>query len=212
MKKAISITRALVELKTLQDRINRATYEGIFVSRVQGSGNYRKVVGSANTPEQAEALIKASFESVESLIARRQVIKSAIVLSNASANVEIMGKTMKVAEAIELKSTLGFRQSYLATLRTQFTQATQLADKANSDLDKVIETLLTTSYGNDKTKIDSDTVKAITDPQKLQKAVTLLDPCNIQEKIKAAQAEVEVLTSEIDFVLSESNAKTTIEV
>ena len=109
------------------------------------------------------------YSAEENPIARRQVIKSAIVLSNATANVEIMGKTMKVAEAIELKSTLSFRQGYLATLRNQFTQATQLADKANSDLDKVIETLLTTSYGNDKTKIDGDTVKAITDPQKLQK-------------------------------------------
>lgn len=210
--KVISITRALVELKTLQDRIQRATSEGLFVARVQGSATYRKIVGSANTPEQTEAQIKGSFDSVESLIARRQLIKSAIVLSNAKTDVEIMGRTMKVAEAIELKSTVSFRQNYVQTLRMQFNNATLQADKANSELDKVIETLLTTSYGNDKSKIDAETVKAITDPQKLQKAVTLLDPCNIQEKIKAAQNEVEVLTSEIDFVLSESNAKTLIEV
>ena len=210
MQTQMSVTRALVELKTLQDRINREIQSGTFIARLVGQDTYQNVADKIGTVTAVSEKIKGSYQSVEALISRRQKIKSAIILSNANTKVSLMGTEMTVAEAIELKSTVQFRQYYLNTLRTQYSQVTNQIATKNAELEKVIEQLLTTSYGSDKTKIDADTVKAIADPQRKQKQSSALDPVGIEAKIKKLEEEIEVLTSEIDFVLSESNAKTVI--
>lgn len=207
----ISVTRALVELKTLGDRINRAIAQGTFVSTVVGHGNQRKSLDFPSVVD-LENKIKGSFDSVNALIFEREKIKSAIVLSNANTMVQLMNRTMTVAEAIELKATVDFRNTYLNTLRSQLTNSRNRATVDNAKLETKIETLLTTLYGSEKTKVDQASVAAVSDPQRNQHEVTLFDPCSISAKIEQLQNEVEVLTSEIDFVLSESNAKTEIEV
>ena len=211
MTRKISVTRALVELKTLCDRINRAITQGVFVSTVVGHGTQRKSLDFPSVTE-LENKIKGSFDSVNALIAEREKVKSAVVLSNANTHVQLMNRTMTVAEAIELKSTLEFRTYYLNTLRAQVTQSRVRATTDNTKLEGKIETLLTTLYGSEKTRVDQASVAAVSEPQRNQHEVTVFDPCTISTKIDQLQSEVEILTSEIDFVLSESNAKTEIEV
>lgn len=211
MTRKISVTRGLVELKTLNDRIGRAIGQGTFVSTVVGHGAQRKSLDFPSVTD-LENKIKGSFDSVNALILEREKIKSAIVLSNATTMVQLMNRTMTVAEAIELKTTVDFRTSYLNTLRTQLMQSRSRVSVDNAKLEVKIETLLTTLYGSEKTKVDQASVAAVSDPQRNQHEVTLFDPSNITAKIEQLQNEVDILTGEIDFVLSESNAKTEIEV
>ena len=209
----MSITRALVELKRLNDRIEQAILQGKFVSRTVGHNKFQKVIGIPNVSvEQAKNKIQASFDKVDALIINREKIKSAIVLSNASTYVSVLGRSMTVAEAIELKSTVTFRQQYLNTLRNQLMLETREVDKANLELDTVITASLNTIYGNEKGKVDAEMHKAITLPQKEQKEANLLDPMNIQSRIEKLTDEISQLSSEVDFVLSESNAMTQIDV
>lgn len=208
----ISVTRALVELKRLDERINKAITGGLYVARTVGRDTNKKVVGSSDSVTAVEQRIQGSFDKVTSLIANREKVKSALVMSNATTRVQVMGKSLTVAEAIELKSTVAFRTAYMTIMRQQLLQERAQVERANAALDAEIETSLNALYGTDRTKIDAETAKGVGDVKKSQKEVALLDPSKIESKIEAVEADILNLSSELDFVLSESNARTEIEV
>lgn len=208
----ISVTRALVELKRLDERITKAIASGVFVARTVGRDTNKKVVGSSDSVTAVEQKIQGSFDRVTSLISNREAIKSALVMSNATTRVKVMGRDLTVAEAIELKSTVAFRTSYVNTLRAQLLQERAHVDRANTMLDAEIETSLNALYGTDRTKIDAETAKSVAEVKKSQKEAALLDAGKIETKIEAVEADILNLSSELDFVLSESNARTEIEV
>lgn len=210
--KKISITRALVELKRLNDRISTAISAGTFVSTVVGKNSYQKVSGSNQSVVEMTGTIQSSFDSVDTLITNRARIKSAIVMSNALTKVTIMKQEMTVAEAIELKSTVVFRRQYLQVLRNQLVVANRAIATTNATLEAAIEVSLNNIYGSEKSKITDDTYKSVANPQKEQKEASLLDPQKIEAKIAALTEEISLLESEVDFTLSESNANTLIEV
>jgi hypothetical protein len=208
----ISVTRALVELKRLDERINKAITGGMFIARTVGRDGNKKVVGTADSLTAVEQRIQGSFDKVTGLIANREKIKSALVMSNASTRVTVMGRELSVAEAIELKSTVVFRTAYLTTMRHQLLQERAQVERANAALDVEIETSLNALYGADRTKIDVETVKTVGDVKRSQKEAALLDTGKIETRIEGVEADILNLSSELDFVLSESNAKTVISV
>lgn len=212
VKNTMSVTRALAELKRLEDRIGNAIREGQFVGVVVGKGTFARAAGSQPNVDAVSSKIQASFDKVESLISLRQRIKSAIILSNAKTLVTIGGKQMTVAEAIEYKSFIATKVQFLNQLRTSFGVASNAVAKLNSELDAIINRNLETVYGNEKGKADVAMVEAISKPQREQKEASLLDPQDIARKIDKLSEEISVVQSEIDFVLSESNARTDIEV
>ncbi len=208
----MTITRGLTELKRLNSRIENVISQGKYVAATQGANKFKKVIGSADSVEAMTSKIQASFDAVDSLIANRQAIKSAIVLSNANTYVTLLGRSMTVAEAIELKSTVNYRKLYLSTLRTQFIKTTSEVDKFNTQLDVTIETLLSTVYGSDKSKVSAESYQMVAGPQKEQKQCELLDPQKIESRVAKLTEEISVIEAELDIVLSESNAKTVIDV
>lgn len=212
MSVKMSVTRALVELKTLDTQINRAVTQGVFVTVTKGL-NDQKVVndGKRTSVEDATRQIQGSFDKVSELIERRQKIKSAIVKSNANTLVQIAGREMSVAEAIELKTSIANKQEFLAALQRQVGTAVYTVETSNKALDEQINKLLEATFGKDK-KVSEEESKVIIDSQKKTKVLEVLDPFNIQKKIEELNSEIESVTSQLDFILSESNAKTEIEV
>ena len=208
----ISVTRALVDLKRLSDKISRAITGGKFVSKTVGKNNFKKVADSNMSVEEMTRTIQGSFDSVESLCTQRSKIKSAIVLSNAKTMVNLGGQVMTVAEAIELKTAIAYRQEYLTKLRQQLVVEMNAVTKVNTALETLIETSVNNIYGSEKSKVTPDIYQTVAAPQKEQKEAALLDPCKIEDKIKALEEEISLVVSELDFTLSEANARTMIEV
>jgi hypothetical protein len=208
----MSITRALTQIKRISDRINQAIQSGTFVAKTVGKNKYRKVLGSNDSIEDMISKIQGSYDSVDSLVALRARLKSAIVMSNATTDVTVVGRKMKVCEAIELKSTIEFRKHYLNTLGAQFAQNKLQVETANAKLDQAIEVSVNAIYGSDKSKVTEDTYKMVSDPQKEQKEVALLDPQKIEKRIQDLADEISMIESEIDMCLTEINSITTITV
>ncbi len=209
----ISVTRALAELKNLGDKVERAVSQGVFVAATKGQNEKKVVLGTTGkTVDDTVNLIKGSYDKVEALIRNREILKGAIVMSNANTNVSLRGKTFTVAEAIEMKSTVAIKERYLGFLAQQFNANRINVAKQNDAVDKAIEAALTTVYGNDKGKVEASMYEAIAAPQKKIGEANLLDPCNIQAKLDALRDEVDAIKTELDFVLSEANARTEIEV
>ena len=209
----MSVTRALAELKRLDDRLNRMTTDqSIFVSVAVGHGDKMKVLGVSETVQNVVSQIVSNRDRVNSMIETRAKIKAAVVASNASTKVKLGNREMSVAEAIELKKSIDIKRNMLSTYRRQVTQANALVHSQNATLDAQIETNLATIYGNDKGKVDASMFEAIAKPQREQKEASLIDPIKINSMIKSLEEEISLIETELNFTLSESNARTEIEI
>lgn len=202
----ISITRALAQVKSLNERIQRSTNGGAFIALSIGGKH-----NSGKSIQEVEALLKSNLQSVEDLIKVRKELKSAIVKSNAVTIVKIGGDDMTVAEAIERKSSIALEQQLLNTIATQQAQAIAQAERNNVQVDKEAEALLNTAVGRDRTQTSAE-LEAITGPFKKQREAALIDPNGVSVVIERMSKDLDAFLLEVDYALSEVNAKTLITV
>lgn len=204
---SMSVARGLAELKNLDDRINRSISSGVFVAVAVGeAGN----VPSLSTTTSALApKIQASFDQVESLIERRRTIKAAIIKSNATTYVTVGGEYVTVAEAIEMKASVAYKETYLHHLRANLAASTASVSAGNAALEKTINDLVSVALGSDK-NVDGTLYNAIAGPQLKAKKYSLFDPNFIGDQIQELEAHISSINKDLDFILSESNALTKI--
>jgi len=169
-----------------------------------------KVINGVSITD-VKAKIKGNFKSTISLIENRKRIKDAVVKSNAETKVKIGSKEYTVAEAIERKSSLGYDREFLSTLKQQFHSATTKVDGENASLSGKLETYLSSVLG-DKTSRNSEDVANYTKGFMDNNEYELIDPGNVSEYIKKLEEEIEEFSSQVDYVLSESNSTTFINV
>lgn len=204
----ISITRALAELKNLDAQINKLINESNFVYTTKGQGDKLAVQG-VNRPAPALAEdIKAKFQKITDLIARRRALKAGIQKSNATTSITVAGVTMIVADAIERKQNIQYEANLHMKMRSQYILSMQMIDKANASLDQQIETAVTQAYSNDKGKVTPEQYEAVAAPRKAEHYAALLDPLNVESKLESMGEAINAFLQEIDFSLSESNART----
>lgn len=193
----VSITRALVELKTLDSRIQKKMDSSVFVS----------FKGQFHQPVEGVKESVSNFQSVNDLIDRRKKIKSTIITSNAITKVTICDTEMTVAEAIETKSSIKHKKNLLAILKTQYGATIDQVENINGRVRKDIE---------NKSTRDSDRDKQQTSLEEFSKTyfslngVELYDPLKISQKIEQLEQYITKFQQEVDYVLSEKNATTII--
>jgi hypothetical protein len=206
----ISITRGLAELKVLDSRIQAAISSGTYVAVTRGAKDIP--LNIAKSAEQLSKDIKAAVDSVESLIKRREAIKRAIIVSNGQTKVSIGGVEMTVAEAIEKKSSIKYLEQFHGVLNSQLVNANYQIQSQNARVEADIEKRALALFGSDKNKVSSEQMKVVSDAVKSESEAKLLDPIGVEAKAKAVWKAYEDFATEVDFALSESNAKTSIEV
>lgn len=207
----MSITRALAEIKRLDDRLARLSTNSEFVSVTVGKGDKQKVFSSGEV-DKTRRKIQSDMDTINAALVSRAKIKCAIVQSNALTSVTVNGTSYTVAEAIELKKSIDLKRSLVIMMKQQLTAAKLKVENANQRMDEQIEANLATIYGNDKAKVESSMFEAVAKPQREQKEAALLDPLNLGELIEKIEEEISVIDTELDFILSEVNAKTEIDV
>jgi Mg2+ and Co2+ transporter CorA len=207
----MSVTRALAELKRLDDRISKATSDGTFVGVSVGKEAQQKVYNVSGTSvDQLKSKIQSSFDLLESLFKQRAAIKAAVVKSNATTTVKLGAVEVTVAEAIEMKRSVESKRNVLRNLQRQQTLAQSNVAQLNAKLEQDIDSNLKTIYGSDKSKVDASSYELIAKPQKALKEASLIDPVDIVAKIASMEEEISLVDTELDFTLSEVNAKTEI--
>jgi hypothetical protein len=200
-----SITRSLVELKTIDSRITKIIDGGLFMTYKTKYKNTRY------TEEDFKKSATADYHSLTDLIKRRDQIKNAIVLSNASTMVEIAGIKMTVSQAIEFKNTIAYKSALLATLKHQRQMVIIEVDAHRQKVQTKIDDNIRIICGKDA-KPDAATLKMITDSITAGDPIEVYDPFNLDKVIESLEREIEDFRANVDFVLSESNAITLINV
>lgn len=205
--KRMTIHRALTELKTLDTRINKATNEAVVVFANRKAND--KINGIAL--DEYKKAMQASHDKVVSLINYRNRLKSAIVQSNAETKVTVAGEEMTVAQAIERKDSISYDEALLYVLQRQYRESINKVARENDSLPGKLEAYLVNILGS-KEKQSEDEVKLHTETFMKRNEFELVDPINIVKVIEELENRINEFKSEVDAVLSESNATNFIEI
>jgi len=210
MKK--SIARLLVEVKSLVKQIDAATKAATFIGTARRNDGMAQVMGRSESVSEFEEIIVSKHQQLTDLIARYTMLKSAIVLSNATTKVTICGKEMTVADAINLKVTIeSIEKPLLEAMRKQHAASAASYDTLAAKLATEVNKLVDDSNQKDR-KADPEGLNAAIEFKKKMGAPILIDPLKLLTLIEAKHKEIEEYLMEVDFALSESNAKTELDV
>lgn len=213
-KEQMTIHKALSELKIIDDRITKAIYAGTYVLANKHSNN--KIHGM--TVDEFKNDMKADFQKVSDLIARRNAIKRAVVASNAVTKVKIGGKEMTVATAIESKNHgMELKEVFKSYLERQYTAAKQELDKNSGDLlekraENYVLSVIQAQPKDSKMTVDSDVMKNLRAQYIKDNAYDIIDPIDVKNVIEDLDNEISSFMTEVDAALSVSNALTVIDI
>lgn len=208
----ISVTRALAELKKFDNQIEREIRSGTFLAITIGKDTQKKVLNSQDSVETVKAKIQGTFDSIESLMKRRDELKGKLVLSNATTRVQVAGRDITVAEAIEFKKSIANRQMLVSQLQSVKFNANSQVQTLNAKVEETIEKNLSAVYGSEKGKLSDTDYAAIANPQKNAKEAAILEVVDVATLIDEMTKTIEAVNTELDFILSEQNARTLIDV
>ena len=206
----MSVHKALCELKTIDARIEKTIRATTYV--FSNKHNNTKVNGMSLSDFCAE--IKANHKSAQDLIARRDAIKRAVTLSNATTKVMISGKEFTVAEAIDFKNhTVPIMNDMLSKMASDNMRARSAADAANGPaLETRADEYIKSLYGNVDMKGASEEIKKVRADFITAQTTELVDPLKITDEIATLEKEINDFMVEIDSALSVSNALTELEI
>jgi len=210
MKETMTIHKALSELKILDSRISDKIEKSEFVTANKHSN--AKIHGVSVETFCKDA--KEGYQSLMTLINRRNAIKRAVTKSNAITEVTIGGKTYTVAEAIDMKA-MGckYLTAVAARLNNQFALASRKADMENDErLNDRADEYIKSLYSGSDLKNMSDEIKKVRDAFIVAQTIEVVDPVGAQETASKLQDEADTFLSDVDSALSVSNALTTVEV
>lgn len=206
----MNIHQALVELKTLDKRIEAAIQEGDWVVANKHSNGK---IGGIDLKDFVET-IKSRHQKVTNLIARAEAIKRAVVNSNAVTKVTIAGKEYTVAEAIDMKNHgIERLRLFVRRLNHDYVQAKATADRANgAELEHRADDYVRTMIGNTDVKGMTEEVKRLRDEFIKAQTMELVDPVDVLKLMEQLNEQINAFEVNVDSALSVSNALTTIEV
>ena len=209
---AITLTRALVEIKTIDARITQAVNSTNFCFVVKGRGDRKAPHNVSMTLQHLSDIIVNSEKSLNDLASRRNTIKTKLIEANTTTKVIIAGKEYSIAGAIEAKRSMDLKKAILTNMRTQLTRCEQTIQVGNTKLNDEIEKAVADAFKGDKTKPTTEMYAAVANPRLDANELSLLDPVGLRAKIDDMEKNITMFLGEVDVALSEVNAKTTIEV
>lgn len=204
----LTIHKALAELKLLDDRIEKAINDGVYCiankhsnSKINGIpvGDFTKVM-------------QGGYDKASDLIKRRNAIKRAVVLSNASTKVSVGGTEYTVAEAIEMKNHgIELDTDLMNAMRRHYDAAqAKIKQENGKDLEDRADQYVIAIYGQKEGKTNSADIEKVKKDFLEANSYELLDPLKILDKIEELEKKIHNFTTEVDAALSVSNALTEI--
>ena len=201
MAQTMSITQALAELKLLDKRIQKSL-DHVEWAQVKTKSNPLDT-------EKFTRNARAELQSFLDLVKRRDAIKRAVVTSNATTRVRVGTWEGTVAEAIEYKTSIFYKNRLLDTMRNQLLTAKALFKEQQEAVDARLEKLLHSELGKD-VKTSPETITALTNTFRENNKVELVDPLDLVTRTRELEEEIESFQTNVDWVLSETNGKTLI--
>lgn len=199
----MSITQALAELKLLRKRFERVLSDAEFITL--------KTKTKQLDVEGFKRGATASYQSFKDLLSRYNRIKAAIVVSNATARVTVAGREYSIAEAVERKRSMETEKECLRLMQQQYKDVMERYEAHQRAQQDRLDRLVMQELGKDN-KTSIEIVTQLTATFMESNKAEVVDPLKLEEKIREIQKDLEDFETNVDWALSESNGRTTIEV
>jgi hypothetical protein len=212
-KEKMNVHRALSELKVIDSRIFKAITDVTFVTSNKHSNDKIKGVSVSEFKDN----MKSEYQKVNDLIARRNALKRAVVLSNANTTIEIDGNVYTVAEAIEMKNHgMEHFKTMLTYMTSQYNAAQDVLNKNSGEaIEKKAESyvlsVIQSQPKDSKMTVDDEAMKALRKTYIENNTYDIIDPIKIKSAMEELSEYITKFETEIDAALSCSNALTIIE-
>lgn len=215
MEKMI-VTQALDERDLLKKKIRDAIAKCDFVA-VQKPGD-DVIAQDKQKVADYEAEVKASFQSIRDMMDRYTRLDAAILLANATTKIEVAGKTMTRAAAINLRKMMkgqgladtDFTDAMIRKMTTDLDRARLKIAKSQEVADRQREVMSNSLVSSDKKVLSEDNLKSIT-AYCDNLVLKLVDPIDIEKTIADMQEEWDNLTTNLESAIRISNATTYVE-
>ena len=204
----MSITRALSELTLLTKRIEKHDNEALFAT--VGKKGVEK--NGYKSKEDFGKSVQAQEQARAALVQRRDQIKAAVVASNAATKVIIGGKEMTVAAAIERKKTIEADKDALELRVSQYMKASTLVDKSNERKREEITMRLAPEGLQAVSKDVLPEIEKIIEANIKAELSEVWTMPNAEEYLRQMRTDLDTFESEVNFVLTESNTLTKIQI
>lgn len=212
-KQTVTITEALSTLKLVDKKISKKLQE------LRNSNNYTidYKIGNSNkgeytllTEDELKRKASGTLDSITNLIKNRRTLKAKIALSNASTEVTVNDSKMTVVECIEYKNSIQQDKDFAQLLDRIYSDIQNgYQTEVESARDK-ITSLLNAKLSSDSNKNNNSELLA-TELGNIYNP-TLMDPINLNDYISGLKEKIERFETDVDVVLSISNANTFIEI
>lgn len=214
-EKTITVQEALNDLKVLDSRISRKTHDKIVVGM-----EVRSALSSpSNSKKTVEDFRKDSTSHIQStldLINYRKALKSAVIKSNGTTEIEVAGRKITVAEAIEYKQSISLEYELLSSINKQISQAEVNVSRLNSKIEDEILQKEKLVLGPDSDKQSSEAVLEVIrkDAEKNLGKIIMpeIEGKSADEWVNEKNDELEQFLANVDFALTASNVTTKITV
>lgn len=215
MEKMI-VTQALDERDLLKKKIRDAIAKCDFVA-VQKPGD-DVIAQDKQKVADYEAEVKASFQSIRDMMDRYTRLDAAILLANATTKIEVAGKTMTRAAAINLRKMMkgqgladtDFTDVMIRKMTTDLDRARLKIAKSQEVADRQREVMSNSLVSSDKKVLSEDNLKSIT-AYCDNLVLKLVDPIDIEKTIADMQEKWDNLTTNLESAIRISNATTYLE-
>ena len=215
MEKMI-VTQALDERDLLKKKIRDAIAKCDFVA-VQKPGD-DVIAQDKQKVADYEAEVKASFQSIRDMMDRYTRLDAAILLANATTKIEVAGKTMTRAAAINLLKMMkgqgladtDFTDAMIRKMTTDLERARLKIAKSQEVADRQREVMSNSLVSSDKKVLSEDNLKSIT-AYCDNLVLKLVDPIDIEKTIADMQEKWDNLTTNLESAIRISNATTYVE-
>ena len=203
----MSVHQALIARKILEKKIDKA------IASINFVGSKKAIDTKVNGVDvkDYEEMAKSEYQSLMDLVRRYTAIKNAIVVSNATTMVTVMGVNYTVAEVIELlRSGVHFMDQFVENASFNYKRAISAVEANNVQLEAKADNYVSSLPAGKDVKNLSEEMKKMRTDYIQQFTCGLVDPLGIADIIDKVTQFRDTFKIEADAALSVSNATTSI--
>ena len=201
----ISLTRVLSEIKTLSEHVkNFPQIADVGVNKTS------KVIAENCTVAQFNLVSQARYDTWVAQIERLVLFKSARNQANTNEYVTVNGKQMTMDEAISKKGMLEVQKAALNKFKSQLSAAQQVVTKADAEVQTSVDKAVAAAVTSNP--LTQEQVEVFKKMYEASLGKTIAVGSNIKTCLESLEKYIKEFSDEIDYVLSEANANTFVEV
>lgn len=204
-----TITRALAELTMLKDRYQKELMKLNLIAVKQGNK-----IRKPNSSYEEKSFIEQANQNYQSVldIERRILeIKNKIDMSNFTTKVSIGDIEMTIQEVLNKKRFIELKQNRLTYLKNMKQRAQMDFDMGIEENRRRIEKMSQDQMSNNASKVSDAEKEIVESVEKIYK-MDFIDPINLSDEIEKLEKEIMEFNNNVDYILSESNSTTYIDV